>query len=307
MSKSHLVFLLILINCASCYVPKTLTTTIPTLPTREFKTPPQKIVVANAYDVKEADVRNNKEQLFGELINLTVRHAANEINRRSEIAASFVEGLAIRNDSSITALMKEQLASHAIVIRSFNSYFEQTEVVVTESEGGKNREAFYDIIVDVRYTFHNWSGIQFDTLISVRKFHSSRRVLSGLLAAGPNVVKNSEDAADGIYANVDLYLKSFFKGSEPRTRNLYVSKEFKEMDNAINVSDYERAFMESEKLMKSDKATVAAMAAYNCAVLLEYMGQYNKVKYYLEESMARQKMMETEVMLQDYRLFKAIH
>lgn len=307
MSKSHLVFLLILISCAGCYVPKTLTTTIPTLPTREFKTPPQKIVVANAYDVKDAEARNNKEQLFGELINLTVRHVSNEINRRSEIAATFVEGLAVRNDSSITSLMKEQLASHGIVIRSFNTYFEQTEVVVTESEGGKNREAFYDIIVDIRYSFHNWSGFQFDTLISVRKFHSSRSVLSGLLAAGPNVVKNSEDAADGIYANVDMYLKSFFKGSEPRTRNLYVSKEFKEMDMAVNSSDHERAFMESEKMMKSDKNTVAAMAAYNCAVLLEYMGQYNKVKYYLEESLARQKMMETEVMLQDYRLFKAIH
>lgn len=307
MSKSQLVFLLILISCASCYVPKTLTTTIPTLPTREFKTLPQKIVVANAYDVKEADARNNKEQLFGELINLTVRHASNEINRRSEIASSFVEGLTIQHDSSINALMKEQLASHAIVVRSFNVYFEQTDVVVTETEGGKNRDAFYDIIVDVRYSFHNWSGLQFDTLISVHKFHSSRRVLSGLLAAGPNVVKNSEDAADGIYANVDLYLKSFFKSSEPRTRHLYVSKEFKEMDNAINASDYERAFMESDKLMKSDKKTVAAMAAYNCAVLLEYMGQYNKVKYYLEESLARQKMMETEVMLQDYRLFKAIH
>jgi hypothetical protein len=132
-------------------------------------------------------------------------------------------------------------------------------------------------------------------------------VLSGLLAAGPNVVKNSEDAADGIYANVDRYLKSFFSGSEQRSRNIYISKEFKEMDNAIKVSDYERAFAESEKHMNSGKKMVAAMASYNCAVLLEHLGQYSRVKYYLQESMAWQPMPETEVMLLDYRLFKAIH
>jgi hypothetical protein len=307
MLKKVAPFLALLYLCTGCYVSKTITSTIPTLPTRQFKIPPQKIVVGNAYDITKADVRNNKEQLFGELINLTVRHASNEINRRSEIPASFVEGLTVRNDSSINALMTEQLASHAIIIKSFNAYFEQTDVVVTETESGKNREAFYDIIVDIRYAFHSWSGHQFDTLISVRKFHSSRTVLSGLLAAGPNVVKNSADAADGIYANVDLYLKSFFSGSEQRSRNIYISKDFKAMDNAIKVSDYEKAFEESEKHMTSDKKTIAAMAAYNCAVLLEHLGQYSRVKYYLEESMARQPMPETEVMLLDYRIFKAIH
>jgi len=310
MLKHLAVFIFLLYACSGCYVPKTITSTIPTLPTRQFKIPPQKIVVANAYDVREADVRNNKEQLFGELLNLTVRHTSNEINRRSEIPATFVEGLAVKSahqDSSINALMTEHMASHAIVINSFNAYFEQTEVVVTETESGKNRDAFYDIIVDIRYAFHSWSGHQFDTLISVRKFHSSRRVLSGLLAAGPNVVKNSEDAADGIYANVDKYLKSFFSSSEERSRSIYVSKEFKEMDNAIKVSDFEKAFTESEKLMTSDKKMVAAMAAYNCAVLLEHLGQFSRVKYYLQESMARQPMPETEVMLLDYRLFKAIH
>jgi hypothetical protein len=254
---NHLaVFLLLLSVCAGCYVPKTITSTILTLPTRQFKIPPQKIVVANSYDVKEADVRNNKEQLFGELLNLTVRHISNEINRRSEIPAIFVEGVSVpshQSDSSIQALMKEHMASHAIVTKSFNAYFEQTEVVVTQTESGKNREVYYDIIVDIGYSFHSWSGHQFDTLISVRRFHSSRRVLSGLLAAGPNVVKNSEDAADGIYANVDKFLKSFFSDSEQRTRNIYTSKEFKEMDNALKVSDYEKAFAESEKHMTSEK------------------------------------------------------
>ena len=52
---------------------------------------------------------------------------------------------------------------------------------------------------------------------------------------------------------------------------------------------------------------VAAMAAYNCAVLLEYSGQHNKVKYYLEKSYAIEPLPATESMLFDYRLYKALH
>jgi hypothetical protein len=292
----------------SCIIPVTLNTSIPTLPTRDFKTPPAKIVVANAYDVKTASVRDNKEKLFGELIDITVRHTSNEINRRSEIPATFVEGVAIPShqpDSSIQKLMTTHLASHAIIVKSFNASFEQTEVNVTEADdGSKNRQAMYDIIVDIGYTFHNWSGRQFDTLISARKFHSSRNVLSGLLAAGPNIVANSEDATDGIYANVDMYLKSFFKGTENRTRLINTTKEFKEVNSLIRAGEHEKAFQVCESLRSSDKQDVASRASYYCAVLLEYMERYNEVKFYLEESLRGYYILDAEIMLRDYRLYR---
>jgi hypothetical protein len=292
----------------SCIIPVALNTSIPTLPTRDFKTPPQKIVVANAYDVKAASVRDNKEKLFSELINLTVRHTSNEINRRSEIPATFVEGIAVpitQPDSSIQKLMTAHLASHAIIVKSFNASFEQTEVNVTEADdGSKNRQAMYDIIVDIGYTFHNWSGRQFDTLISARRFHSSRNVLSGFLAAGPNIVANSEDAADGIYANVDMYLKSFFKGTENRTRIINITKEFKEVNRLIQAGEHDKAFQVCESLRSSDKIDVASRASYCCAVLLEYMGRYNEVKFYLEESLRGYYSPDAEMMLKDYRLYR---
>jgi hypothetical protein len=238
-----------------------------------------------------------------------VRHTSNEISKRSEIASSFVEGIALpaaQADSSVRKLMTAQSASHAIIINSFNTSFEQTHVDVTvDDDGSKNRQAFYDIIVDVGYTLHNWSGRQFDTLISARRFHSSRSVLSGLLAAGPNIVSNSEDAADGIYANVDMYLKSFFRGHESRTRSTLSSKELKEVPLLIQSQQYDKAFELCESLMSSSSPTVAAKAAYNCAVLLEFMERYNEVKYYLLESQKRTNLFQAQVMLDDYRLYRA--
>lgn len=177
--------------------------------------------------------------------------------------------------------------------------------VTVDANGSKNRQAFYDIIVDVGYTLHNWSGRQFDTLTSARRFHSSRSVLSGLLAAGPNIVSNSEDAADGIYANVDMYLKSFFKGQASRTRTVLNAKELKEIPLLIQSQQYDRAFELCESLMSSSKLTVFAKAAYNCAVLLEFMERYNEVKYYLLESQKRANLFQAHVMLEDYRLYRA--
>lgn len=308
MRKSPVYLLLLAILCSGCYSPLVLTTSIPTLPSRSINPAPTKIVVANAYDVKTASVRDNKEKLFGELTNLTVRHTSNEINRRSEIPASFVEGIAVpmaQPDSSVKKIMTDHMASHAIIVNSFNASFEQTEVNVTvDDDGSKNRQAMYDIIVDIGYTLHNWSGRQLDTLISARRFHSSRSVLSGLLAAGPNIVANSEDAADGIYANVDMYLKSFFKGMESRTRRLYSSKEFKEINSLVQASEYEKAFQLCENLIKSSSPNVASMAAYNCAVLLEYLGRYNEVSYYLEESLRAYDLPDARIMIRDYRLFR---
>lgn len=302
-----LVLLLLLLVCGSCYMPKAIFTSLPTLPTREFKTPPQKIVVANAYDLKEASVRNNKEILFGELINLAMRQTSNELTRRGAIPSEFVMGVSVtKNDSSVSALMNKYNASDAIIIKSFDAFFDQTRVDVTESDQGKNRQAFYDIVVGIGYSFHNKAGHVFDTLISARKFHSSRSVVSGLFAAGPNIVSNSVDAAEGINANVDMYLKSFFSSTEPRTRAVYISSAFKEVGAAMRESDHERAFELSEKLMTSDKKMVAALAGYNCAVLLEYLGRYDQVKYYLEKSLNTYSTPQAEEMMMDYRPYRAL-
>jgi len=291
-------------GCTSSII---ISNTIPTLPSRAIKNPPDKIVVGNAFDVTKAEVREKKEKLFAELVDLTVRHTSNEINRRTEIPASFEEGQTVNSnqpDSSVQALMTRNRASHAIIVNSFEAFMEQTHVEVTETEGSKSKRAYYDIIVEIGYSFHNWSGHQFDTLISVRRFHSSRMVLSGLLAVGPGIVSNSSDASEGIFANVDLYLNSFFTGRANRDRMLHVTKEFKPVGDAIRQADFNTAFLHSERLMTSADAAIAAKAAFNCAVILEHEGKYNQVKYYLDESLRFGKLTEARSMMDDYWVYR---
>jgi len=147
----------------------------------------------------------------------------------------------------------------------------------------------------------NRDGVISDIPISMRRFHSSRSVVSGLLAIGPNIISNTDDVVDGVHANVDLFLKDFFPGSEPRTRPVFVTKEFKEVGTAIKTGNYQHAFDFSENLTSSPSNDIAAKAFYNCAVLAEYFSKHDVVRHYLEEALNRQSFMEAREMLHDYR------
>jgi hypothetical protein len=192
-------------------------------------------------------------------------------------------------------------STHGMFITSFNAYFDQTHVEVTKTETGKDREAFYDIVVEIRYALRSLEGLALDTLISVRRFHSSRNVLSGLLAAGPSIVSNRDDALEGVYVNVDQYLKSFFPGQENRVRALMLTKDFKAIAAALNQSDYRSAFDASRQMTLSADNKVSATAYHVCAVLAERDQDFDAAKKYLLESLRRQPNVDVQRMLADYR------
>lgn len=242
------------------------------------------------------------------LLNHAVRHTDFIIDKQVDAKSFFEEGLLIppaTRGSSTRNLMTAYNATHAILITSFNIYFEQTDVVVTQHEGGgKSREAFYDMVAEIGYSFRDQKGPLYDTLISLRKFHSSRAVISGQLAAGPNIVSNTEESVGGVEANVETYLRSFFPGEDMRSRFLFVTKEFKAVGTALKNLDYKKAFDLSEKLSTSMDNLIAARAYFNCAVLLEYERNYESAKIYLQEALKRNTLQEAEMMFLDYQNIK---
>lgn len=289
--------IIVVLFVSACSLPTTLQNTIITYPPHPVVPVPEKLVVANLADVKAQNYRDNKDELFVKLIEETMSRTAEVLGEGFETAAIVEPGLTSNADS----VMEKQQATHGVFITNFNAYFDQTHVEVTKTETGKEREAFYDIIVEIGYSMRSAGQAPFDTLIVARRHHSSRSVLSGLLAAGPNIVSNRGDALEGALVNVDLYAKCFFEGRETRARWLYVKKEFEAVGNAVQRSDYEAAFQASEKLTENKDPKISARAYYNCAVLLEQMGRYEKVKPYLQESLRIQSnLADAREMLWDY-------
>lgn len=290
-------YILVVLFASACSLPTVLQNTIITYPPHPVVPVPEKLVVANLFDVKAQNYRDNKNELFVKLIEETVNRTATVMGEGFEVPASAEPDLIRYADS----LLARQQASHGIFITKFNAYFDQTHMEVTKTETGKEREAFYDIVVEIGYSMRGPGVQQFDTVIVARRNHSSRSVLSGLLAAGPNIVSNRDDALEGALVNVDLYAKCFFDGRETRARWLYVKKDFEAVDHAVQRSDYEAAFQASEKLTENRDPKISAKAYYNCAVLLEQMGRYEKVKPYLQESLRIQSTFDdAREMLRDY-------
>lgn len=129
-----------------------------------------------------------------------------KFNREAEVLQTTISP-AEYTDSLIQVLMKTKSASAAIVIREINIYFPQTGVEVERSSSGsKIRTASYDICSFVRYNFFRLAKNSRKSEITKCEFHSERGVISGLLAAGPNVVKKKKDAFKQIPENIDRYL-----------------------------------------------------------------------------------------------------
>lgn len=293
---------LILIACESTHV---LQTKIPTTPA--YPLFPDRVLLLNTVDIAGEKYRDGKEELFVQLLDKTLLDLAREIKQRKGIESVILKGFtrtensALSRDSLIRVLMEDNAVTDAIVITSFDTYFNKNDAEVIElADGSKSREVKFDIISDIRYLWYNKSGLFRDEKIYVSRYHSSRSVLSGPLAVGPNIVVQQSDAYSITEENTNRYLNMFLPGYEVRSRNVHTGGEFKQVKLAVDAQEIDKALNESKQLVNHPRARVAAKANFNCAVLSESMGLYNLVKAYLIESNRLYPDFNTEIMLEDY-------
>ena len=276
----------------------------PTKP--RYHVSPERMIVLNSVDVT-SKYRDNKVELFQQALDSSLYFLSKEIRLRSGIEAVPSYGLTriskneLERDIFIRKIMSEQSFSDAIVITSFDVYFDQTDVEVTKGDdGSKSREAYYDIVSYIDYLWYDPNGLFKEQEVELRRFHSSRMVLSGLFAAGPNIVKQKDDAIRLIKDNLNDYLNYFLPGSVNRSRPIFVNKPFNNIKTMLSVNDFDRAMSECERFFWNPDQQVAAQAYYNYAVLLERVKRYDEVLPYLEKSQAAFDLPETYEMRRDY-------
>ena len=170
------------------------------------------ILIINSFDAMSLDVRKNKKVFFAQLAD-TLKHllyARMEPQYQSQTIIH--PGLFKETgnpDSDILALMDTSKASMAIVIQDIDVHFEQTGVEVTGEKNNKTRTASYDICSKVVYGLYDSETKLKELEISIREFYTERDVISGFLAAGPDVVGKRKDVVNIITRNADkLFLSS---------------------------------------------------------------------------------------------------
>lgn len=294
--------LLLLISCTVPY--RIISYSSRTTPIYVVDPPPQKILLLNIYNVAGKKYRDNKEELFLQLIDNLMNRAAENIHDKAGISTQVIvgyTGTAGNDDSTVAALIALHKATHAIVVNSFDVSFYQTHVDVTKDNNGtKNRQAFYDILADIGYSFYAADSLIREKNIHLSRFHSSRSVASGLLAAGPNVVVQKDDAYRIVLDNMQEYLNYFFPGEKMRHRPLFTGKGFEAVGQAITKQDYEAALVESMRFVNDADKEKAAKSCYNCAVLFERKNQPEEAKKYLRQSLSLTTLNEAKLMWNDF-------
>ena len=123
---------------------------------------PQKILLLNANDIVAKKYRDSKEELFISLTDNLMNWISKRVLEKEGIPAEVIKGytsITGNTDSILKVLLSKYNATHAIVLQSFDVYFDQTNVeVVKGSDGVKNITASYDIVPTNSKLFHACYG-----------------------------------------------------------------------------------------------------------------------------------------------------
>ena len=166
------------------------------------------ILVINAFDVAAEKYRKNKKELFLELTDSLKRILYESTpapnGKMIIIPALFKDTTALGN--IIDSLMLQNSASRAIVIMRLDAFFNQTGVEVTKDNNGKNRVASYDLCANIKYRLYH-KGVKWSQSgITNCEFFTSRSVVSGLFAAGPDIVGKKKHVFKIVRENALEYL-----------------------------------------------------------------------------------------------------
>lgn len=295
----HLLILLLLVF-SSCFSKKMIHYKAVTLARYKPEKPIERVLMLNTCDVVSKGFRKPKEELFIRILDSMLVTTATGIQWRGNGTTVVLPGLTSLAADNILALMSRHNATHAIVLNSMNVSFDQTHVEVTKTSTGKDREAYYDIIAESEYSMYDQKGLFKKIPVKVWRQHSSRSVISGLLAVGPDIVNHSKDAFSISITNVNKYLDNFFPSDAIRSRPIFATKDFAAVGAAVKKDDYEAALVESLRLISDPDKTKAAKANYNCAVFMERKNQPAEAKSYLKTSLELSRFSEAVLMMRDF-------
>ena len=281
-------FIVLAVMFSACQPGQLVTYNVAITPVQPLQPAAQKVLVLNTFDPTLYAQRKNKQSLVAQLTDTLLKQMSAQIEQSGlQVVPQYGVTPVFSNadEGSILNLIKKNNATHAIVITEVDVYFDQTGVEVTKTQNGKSREAFYDICSKISYALYNDAGKIEARTVPLRKAHSSRSVISGVLAAGPALASNKEAFYKLASDNKNIFLHQYFPIFVTRQRSLFTKGAFKLVGNALAHQNYETALKESLLLTESSSREIKAKAYYNCAVLTERLQNEGTAQKYLQQSL----------------------
>ena len=150
-----------------------------------------------------------------------------------------------------------------------DSYIEVNE----ESEGSKEKIAHYFVISQVIFSLYSSPGVLKNQFTATRSTEiDSRRVLSGLLAIGPQLKNFGGVMKDQAEQLAEQYLQQFFNQQVTVSRFYYYEKELKPLASLMKEKQWDQAIRQLTELYNKPKSVSPRHVAYNLSIAYEALG-----------------------------------
>jgi len=164
------------------------------------------ILIINSFDAQKINARKNKKELFEQLADSVKQLLFQKVEPTYKEHVIILPGIVDGSnnlDSVIKAVIVQNHASRAIVIRNLDVFFENTGTDVSGEKGNKDIKVSYDICSRITYALYNTEKKVKESEIGLREFYTERGSLSGFLTFGPDIVGKRKDAFRVLTKNVD--------------------------------------------------------------------------------------------------------
>jgi hypothetical protein len=174
--------------------------------------PNSRVLIINAFDAMGLKVRKNKKELFRDLsdsVMITVYRILEDPNREVIVVPGVIKDT-FSLDSIVNNYMVKHNVRKAIVLRSLDAYFDQTDVVVVKNDDkSKTRTAYYDLCSTVNFKVYDSISLVKEPEFKTCENFTDRTVFSGLLAVGPDIVGKRKHAIRITVSNADR-IRAYF-------------------------------------------------------------------------------------------------
>ena len=169
-----------------------------------------KVLVVNGYDPSSTSFRKNKKELLSEVADSLRYYLMEIIERENAGKVSLAEQRVVPlGDSTdwLDNLLQQKQTDFVIVILNVEAEFVKTDVEVErQDDGSKKRTARYDLCSTINYLLAGKKDAYSERKEIVCEFFTERTVMSGLLAAGPDLVGKSKWVFRSVRKNAVAYV-----------------------------------------------------------------------------------------------------
>ena len=170
-----------------------------------------KILIINSFDAMSSKVRKNKKELLLELTDSLKNYLAKEIwfqiHGQTEIISGIIDQT-VNPDSIINALLEQNNATKAILIRETDVYFQAGKSRTVHEYGEKEKTIDpYDLCTNNKYTLYQKNENPMGREVEDCKFFTERSTQGRFsIAFGPDIVGKKKHTYGAVAANAAKYI-----------------------------------------------------------------------------------------------------